>query len=912
MNRVSTKLIRRLICVLVVILIGTSFAQTAITNSVFSTAGGTAQSSSFSLTGTAGQITETGRAGTQRFTLSGGIIYNLVNNPPAVANRILDQSLPVGGSVWRHDLNASPFVFNDPDNDALSYTARSNATAIATTHISGSMLAVAPVAVGNATIMVIADDGRGGMDSTSFAVMVGTIINRPPIIPNPIPDQTLVIGDDPVTIDLDAAPAVFNDPDGDVLTYTASSSAVNVATATISGSTLTLAPVSAGEAAILLSANDNRGGTAADTFSVTVIRVNQRPMVAREIPDTTLALGGPSFQLDLSAPPAVFNDANGDALTYRASSNATAVATAEVSGGLLVVVPVATGVAEITVTADDGELQDSTEFQVTVIDITNRAPNIIHTAIGLRPAGQFILVQANITDDAGVAAATLHYRRGGDIDFASVPMTANGGVFQATIPAAGATARGTEYFITAVDQANLAARLPMAGIFSIPIQFSVEAKPTALPGGSERTSYRLVSVPFQLNEATAIAVLEDDLGPYASSAWRLFGLVAGQPLTNKSPYAEMSATGAFLPGQSLFLIVREPNKVIDAGPGQTVQTDQDFRIILAPGHNFVAMPFNFTVPVDKLSLKNGGVVTLRTYTGGSWITVGEAMPWEGYYFANNSLSPDELIVNPSQAPGLAPLTARQAAQSWHLQIVARCHEAQDTENFAGAAATSTDGWDANDLAEPPPIGEYVSLYFPHAEWQKVFDRYSHDLRAPANPNQRWTFVVESNIHDAMVNLQFDGLREIDGELAVYLVDNELDYKQNLRERADFEYQARGLGKPKRLSLVVGKEEYVLEETANVGSVPKEFVLERNFPNPFNPETTIRFGLPQQSVVTFKIYDLTGREVIILLDRVDLPAGRHQRVWDGRDAHRRLVSTGVYFGQLTTVAGVRTIKIAVLR
>lgn len=53
-------------------------------------------------------------------------------------------------------------------------------------------------------------------------------------------------------------------------------------------------------------------------------------------------------------------------------------------------------------------------------------------------------------------------------------------------------------------------------------------------------------------------------------------------------------------------------------------------------------------------------------------------------------------------------------------------------------------------------------------------------------------------------------------------------------------------------------------------VPKNFFLSQNFPNPFNPATTIEFSIPEQGFVTLKIYDMTGREVVTLFDGVMEP------------------------------------------
>jgi hypothetical protein len=75
-------------------------------------------------------------------------------------------------------------------------------------------------------------------------------------------------------------------------------------------------------------------------------------------------------------------------------------------------------------------------------------------------------------------------------------------------------------------------------------------------------------------------------------------------------------------------------------------------------------------------------------------------------------------------------------------------------------------------------------------------------------------------------------------------------------------------------------------------IPTSFGLDQNFPNPFNPTTTMRFQLPVSSRVSLKVFDLLGREVATLVD-ADLQAGIHQSMWDGNDALGRLSSSGMY-------------------
>jgi len=83
----------------------------------------------------------------------------------------------------------------------------------------------------------------------------------------------------------------------------------------------------------------------------------------------------------------------------------------------------------------------------------------------------------------------------------------------------------------------------------------------------------------------------------------------------------------------------------------------------------------------------------------------------------------------------------------------------------------------------------------------------------------------------------------------------------------------------------------------VQMVPITNALSQNFPNPFNPETTISFDLATQSQVTLTIYDLAGQEVRRLVQGQTMTAGTYRQAWDGRDATGARVATGVYFYEL---------------
>jgi flagellar hook assembly protein FlgD len=75
--------------------------------------------------------------------------------------------------------------------------------------------------------------------------------------------------------------------------------------------------------------------------------------------------------------------------------------------------------------------------------------------------------------------------------------------------------------------------------------------------------------------------------------------------------------------------------------------------------------------------------------------------------------------------------------------------------------------------------------------------------------------------------------------------------------------------------------------------PDAYALSQNYPNPFNPKTTISFTLPQSGRTRLAIYDVAGRLVRTLEDRV-LEPGSYDYTWNGQDGRGRTVAAGTYF------------------
>jgi hypothetical protein len=100
--------------------------------------------------------------------------------------------------------------------------------------------------------------------------------------------------------------------------------------------------------------------------------------------------------------------------------------------------------------------------------------------------------------------------------------------------------------------------------------------------------------------------------------------------------------------------------------------------------------------------------------------------------------------------------------------------------------------------------------------------------------------------------------------------------------------------------------------SGVGGTPKSYVLSvSNYPNPFNPRTTVSYTVPSRGHVTVRVFDASGAYVATLFDG-ERNAGAYSVEWDGRAAGASVVASGVYFARIEHASGTRSKKMVLLK
>ena len=115
----------------------------------------------------------------------------------------------------------------------------------------------------------------------------------------------------------------------------------------------------------------------------------------------------------------------------------------------------------------------------------------------------------------------------------------------------------------------------------------------------------------------------------------------------------------------------------------------------------------------------------------------------------------------------------------------------------------------------------------------------------------------------------------------------------------------------RQSLLICYDIIYYTENDSYEIVPSNQINSFNYPNPFNPETTISFDLPQRNKVELVVYNLKGQKVKSLInEKMDM--GVHKIIWNGTNNQGKEVASGVYYYRLSSGNYTKTNKMVLMK
>jgi hypothetical protein len=548
---------------------------------------------------------------------------------------------------------------------------------------------------------------------------------------------------------------------------------------------------------------------------------------------------------------------------------------------------------------------------------------IEETLLSTAEAGTALPMRIHVPYNLGALenGVSVFYRNGGGSAFTELPASQQDSVtYQATIPAAAVNLYGLEYYIavrTSSGTDTLSLTDPVLDPVNNPRAQTVRLNSAIAPRNLAYRRFQMVSVPFRLESADVDDVLSDDLDPYNPYQCRIFWWEPADSVYLNFP--DTAHAFRFDPGQA-YWIVSALEREYDVGAGFTVTTDSSFRIVLNPGWNMIGTPFNFTLLWDNCSLSSDSVLTLYAWDQQQdpAFDLPRMEPWQGYWLYNADTLAAFLDVPPRQAgvgktaPIRHGLLTGLQSDEWLWKLSAEGDGYRDPCNYAGIRQGAREQWDRMDRPEPPPVERGVELYFDNSHWKSNSGTYAADIRDPGKEGYVWNFLVESESAEKTLTVQWQLQGTLPEGWKAFLFDLDEGVSVSMTEYLSHKFKT-GKETPNHRSfkLVAGTPEFIENNSDDIPLVPVKFHLYHNYPNPFNPETAIRYSLPAKGPVKLVIFNSLGQRVRVLVQK-EQKAGYHEVIWDGRDDRGAAVSSGVYIYRLQAASRVASRKMVLIR
>ena len=569
--------------------------------------------------------------------------------------------------------------------------------------------------------------------------------------------------------------------------------------------------------------------------------------------------------------------------------------------------------------------EESTDFSITFspfgngnqsVDIqifSNSSSNtrLDHKAIGqsklieknfsVAPIGQDFNISFNIPDHYSSSPKELFYRMPGDPSYRLVNLRGQLGMLMSgTIPGVVLTEIGIEYYVkvtSGIHSSTIPTRDPNKSPEFLPVFMeSIE-----LPLETSPRTYQMISIPFELVDYSPVSMFFDDYGTYNPRSWRLLRWQGDQ-------YNEYPNLNDSLARGKGFWLITEGGETFDLDQALSANSRDRVLIELEPGWNQIGNPFAFTIDWDNRAL-DPRIGLPVGFDGTSFQHQQTSLkPWQGYFINNLTSDTVNIVLQANAVP--SPLVGKSSTNyiQYSLNLstyLSEYPEIIDPKTVVGIAREAKEAHDFLDYTTPPPIGDFIQTRI-----RQDGVAYAGNFKPPSDEGQTWDFEVISSVSWTTASIMMTSSSLLPEGHSIYLLDLDNGAPVMVSDSV-FTLSLKESQVARRFRLIIGTEELALELSEDIPLTPVEFDLEQNFPNPFRDRTNIIYHIDQNTSARIEIYDLVGRKIRTLVNRLH-DMGTHSVIWDGQNDASQAVANGVYFYKLHTEHGVMTKKMMVLK
>ncbi|MBS4027639.1 MAG: choice-of-anchor D domain-containing protein, partial [Ignavibacteriales bacterium] len=415
--------------------------------------------------------------------------------------------------------------------------------------------------------------------------------------------------------------------------------------------------------------------------------------------------------------------------------------------------------------------------------------------------------------------------------------------------------------------------------------------------GIPAKNWALMSIPYKPDNSIR-NVLESQLP--GSGKTKVFALENGS-------YKDITSSGSsyhLTDGFWLKTVAKNSSFDLNFGSGDLIGGDS-YTITIPNGWSFIGSPFYpqeaSWMPVNTQAGTSGIRVYKYAHENKQWSgpidpSIEKLQPFGGYAVWNGTGNSATFTFHRGTSP--TPLPEFQNGDGWFSML-----NVGNTTLRIGQHKRASDETDVYDYPKPLSSPDVVDdeAYLSGKLWSDI--KSSQQMNSQQmNGLKEWkVFINPKNSRSIFVN-KLEGL-PADWKVVLRGIPNVGEVELTEGETIQI---------PKNISvsfvaeIIAGKSELVTNE------IPKEFSLHQNFPNPFNPSTTISFNIVEtQHTASLQIYDIIGREIATLFNG-ELQSGKYNFIWEGKNDNGETVGSGMYVARLQTKEFTKSIKMELLK
>ncbi len=408
----------------------------------------------------------------------------------------------------------------------------------------------------------------------------------------------------------------------------------------------------------------------------------------------------------------------------------------------------------------------------------------------------------------------------------------------------------------------------------LPTQMDVQIS-QSFNGSSSPQDYRLVALPGQADEPLA-NVMSGDPNVTWQAYWD-----NGQTDDFMVKYDE-SNTFTMEPGNGFWVTSQEDFAYDQTVPTVDINENDQASIPLHEGWNIISNPLHTDVAWSQISEANGGNLQPIWSFDGSYSEATNfvsARSGEAFYFLNDQ-GLDNLLIPYEESSANKKTDSKQN----EIRLVTNV-DGEQTSSSSLTFVPSEESAPPTVIA-PPSGFEGASLRFAGDTENKESSRVNSFAQIYRTPNAEG-HRIELNLSAKSgepVSISVEGWDETSLD-QIALLNTESGQKYSLMNGKEAEITPEK--EKTNLLLVIGDTSYINEQQEEF--LPNKIDIKPNYPNPFNPSTTLRFELPEQTEVRLQVYNVLGQRVSTLINDEVREAGFHTVTFDASQQ-----ASGMYF------------------